>query len=68
MSPVDLVKAGLVYCGTGDRVKYALCGGIMYDWVTVDIPLKRNLKYFPFCNFDQVRATEILNQDYTNMT
>ena len=68
MSPVDLVRAGLFYCGPGDRVKCAFCGGIMYNWVTGDIPLKEHLKHFPFCKFAKVRATEILNQDYTNMT
>ena len=31
MSPVDLVKAGLFYCGPGDRVICAFCGGIMYN-------------------------------------
>ena len=40
----------------------------MYNWVTGDIPLKEHLKYFPFSKFAKVRATEILNQDYTNMT
>ena len=68
MSPVDLVKAGLFYCGPGNRVKCAFCGGIMYNWVTGDIPLKQHLKHFPFCKFAKVRATEILNQDYNNMT
>ena len=37
-------------------------------WATGDIPLKEHLKHFPFCIFAIVRATEILNQDYTNMT
>ena len=37
VSPVDLVKAGLFYCGPADRVKCAFCGGIMYNWVTGDI-------------------------------
>ena len=40
----------------------------MYNWVTGDIPLKEHLKHFPLCKFAKVRATEILNQDYTNMT
>ena len=42
VSPVDLVKAGLFYCGPGDRVKCTFCGGIMYNWVTGDIPLKEH--------------------------
>ena len=46
VSSVDLVKAGLFYCGPGDRVKFAFCGGIMYNWVTGDIPLKEHLKPF----------------------
>ena len=37
VSPVDLV-----------RVLCAFCGGIMYNWVTGDIPLKERLKHFPF--------------------
>ena len=37
-------------------------------WATGDIPLKEHLKHFPFCIFAIVRATEILNQDYANMT
>ena len=37
-------------------------------WATGDIPLKEHLKHFPFWIFAKVRATEILNQDYTNMT
>ena len=61
LSPVDLVKAGLFYCGPGDRVKCAFCGGIMYNWVRGDIPLKEHLKHFPFCKFAKVRATEVLN-------
>ena len=68
VSPVDLVKAGLFYCGPGDRVKCAFCGGILYNWITGDIPLKEHLKHFPFCKCDKVRAGEILNQDYTNCT
>ena len=68
MSPVDLFKAGLFYCRPGDRVKCAFCGGVLYNWVTGDIPLKEHLKHFPFCNFAKMRATEILNQDYTSMT
>ena len=68
VSPVDLVKARLFYCAPGDRVKCAFCGGIMYNWVTADIPLKEHLKHFPFCSFAKVRTTEILNQDYTNIT
>ena len=61
VSPVDLVKAGLLYCGPGD---------LWWNYVIglQDIPLKEYLKHFPFCNFAKVRATEILNQDYTNMT
>ena len=43
VSPVDLVRAGLFYCGPGDRVKCAFCGGIMYNWVKGDIPLKEHL-------------------------
>ena len=67
VSPVDLVRAGLFYCGPGNRVKCAFCGGIMYNWVTGDIPLKEHLKHFPFCKFAKMRATKFLNQDYTNM-
>ena len=67
-SPVDLVKVGLFYCRPGDIVKCSFCDGIMYTWVTRDIPLKEHLKHFPFCKFAKMRATEILNQDYTNMT
>ena len=40
-------------------IKCAFCGGVMYDWVTGNIPLKENIKHFPFCNFAKVRATEI---------
>ena len=68
LSPVDLVRVGLFYCGPGDRVKCAFCGGIMYNWVRGDIRLKEHLKHFPFCKFVKVRATEILNQDYSNIT
>ena len=63
VSQVDLVKAGLCYCGPGDRVKCDFCGIIMYNWVTGNIPLKEHLKHFRFCNFAKVRATEVLNQE-----
>ncbi|XP_052808113.1 putative inhibitor of apoptosis [Mya arenaria] len=49
--PRQLVDAGLLYMGEGDRCKCYWCGGELYDWEPEDNPWVEHAKWFPQCGY-----------------
>lgn len=43
----SLAKAGFYYLGLGDKVKWAFCGVIIYNWNERDDPLGKHIKTSP---------------------
>ncbi|WAR09187.1 DIAP1-like protein, partial [Mya arenaria] len=49
--PRQLVDAGLLYMGEGDRCKCYWCGGELYDWEPEHNPWVEHAKWFPQCGY-----------------
>lgn len=58
--PKDLAQAGLLYMGSGDRVKCFWCGGELHDWEPQDIPMEEHAKWFTICGF----VRKVMGDDY----
>lgn len=47
----ELARFGLIYTGTGDRVKCVFCLGAMYNWDIGDDAIQEHTRHFPECPF-----------------
>lgn len=49
--PTELAKAGLYYCGVGDKVQCPTCNIVLQEWEPNDDPFEDHLKYSPNCPY-----------------
>lgn len=58
--PRELAMAGLLYLGSGDRVKCYWCGGELHDWEPQDNPMEEHAKWFTMCGYVRM----VMGDDY----
>ncbi|XP_072005020.1 baculoviral IAP repeat-containing protein 1-like [Engystomops pustulosus] len=66
MEPDVLARAGFFFTGTRDHVHCFSCGGCLGNWEENDDPWKEHAKWFPECQFLQVKKSKDEIQQYTD--